>query len=232
MTEAAHSRYQFKPFPGSSHSWALQQLAHVNATSTVLDIGPGSGSIGQHLKEAAKPAYLAAVEIDPATIAELNGRSIYNVIVTDIQELSGQTFDYILLLDVLEHVPQPEKFLAQSLAALKPGGCLLISVPNIAHWSIRISLLFGFFEYTERGLLDKTHLHFFTRRRFRQICKISATCQLELEGSSIEPAEFVLPQWLVNSAPYRALRRIHLACAQVIPGLLAYQHLGCIRNSK
>jgi hypothetical protein len=92
-------------------------------------------------------------------------------------------------------------------------------------------LFFGFFEYTERGLLDKTHLHFFTRRRFRKICNILESCKLVHENSSIEPVEFLLPNWLVRSAPYQFLRSVHLRGARFLPGLLAYQHLGCIRKN-
>jgi len=71
--------------------------------------------------------------------------------------------DVVLLADVLEHVAAPHGLLVKSREALRPGGSVIVSVPNIAHWSIRANLLRGHFDYQESGIMDATHLRWFTR---------------------------------------------------------------------
>jgi len=73
-------------------------------------------------------------------------------------------FDVVMFSDVLEHVASPDDILKLAVSGLKPGGILLLSVPNVAHWSMRLNLLFGRFNYTETGLCDATHLRWFTKR--------------------------------------------------------------------
>ena len=69
----------------------------------------------------------------------------------------------MLLLDVLEHLKSPETILDQCHDVLAAGGLAVISLPNVANITVRLSLLFGRFRYTDRGILDRTHLRFFTR---------------------------------------------------------------------
>ena len=72
---------------------------------------------------------------------------------------------------LLEHLRNGEELLTKCKAALKPGGFVCLSVPNIAHWSIRWSLLFGKFNYTPSGALDKTHVHFYTLDNLRAVAE-------------------------------------------------------------
>ncbi|MCI0351146.1 MAG: class I SAM-dependent methyltransferase, partial [Acidobacteriales bacterium] len=72
--------------------------------------------------------------------------------------------DLLLFLDVLEHLPNPEKLLRHLTAKLAPGGTVIVSLPNIAHLSVSIPLLvWGRFNYADAGILDRTHLRFFVR---------------------------------------------------------------------
>ena len=136
--------------------------------TTVLDIGTGTGALGAYLAsslscvvdgvnycaeevELAKSAYrilkLADVESEP------------------IQKLfDGQVYDYIVCADVLEHLRQPGRVLEGLIDLLKPQGSVLISIPNIGYVGAVANLLAGEFQYTEEGLLDSSHLHFFTRK--------------------------------------------------------------------
>ncbi len=93
-------------------------------------------------------------------------------------------FDVILFSDILEHVYDPVAVLRSHLEFLKPGGHVLISLPNIAIWNVRLELLFGRFRYQDTGTLDRTHIRFFNRRSFRELL---TDCGLEMERSSITP---------------------------------------------
>lgn len=227
MPSAAHIRYQSKLFRGSSHSWALRTLLPVSTTARVLDIGPGSGVIGRALKDRGF-GDLSAVEIDAAARAHV--QSIYSRVSADLTDFTGQKYDVILLLDVIEHMAEPEKFLATISNMLAPGGMVLVSVPNIAHWSVRFQLLFGFFCYTERGLLDKTHLQFFTRSRVRRFNQVVPALGCAEFDSSISPAELVLPIWMLAGPLFEIISRVRQAIARCLPGLCAYQHLAVFRN--
>jgi len=221
-----HERYPFKPLQGSSHSWALQHLSGRVAGKRVLDVGAGSGWLGAALRPEA-PHALIAIEIDQRAHATLSGS--YDQVYADVSPLVGQQFDFILLLDVLEHVPDPLLFLRQLRSMLAPGGRMLLSVPNVAHWSVRFPLFFwGSFEYRNLGIMDRTHLQFFSRRSFRRLCESLSDCTLHPLSASIEPFELAIPTWVSKSPLYAGLLPVRLFIARILPGLMAYQHLAII----
>ena len=184
----------------------------------------GKGIRGQN------PKRLVAVEVDEG--ARQAVAQIYDEVLADIAPLVGrEQFDVVLLLDVLEHMVDPFSFLRSLSPLLAPGAQVVVSVPNVAHWSVRFPLLFcGSFEYVSRGILDKTHLQFFTRKRFRQLLECIPAGKIENTSASIEPVEFVLPAWMTKNSVFAALSRGRLALAKVLPGLFAYQHLGVVRT--
>lgn len=227
-------KYVFKPSLGSSHHWALSFLRGQIAGKRLLDIGAGGGGMGMALgaetlgdKGAAE---LTAVEIDSGTrsaIAPIYKGGVHQ----SSSNLPSASFDVILLLDVLEHMADPFAYMKEVERLLAPGGMAVISVPNIAHWSVRFSLFFlGRFEYASRGILDKTHLQFFTRSRFRSLLSAPASCRITTIAASIAPVELVLPALLTNNSVFKGLSSARAACAQVFPGIMAYQHLGVIQK--
>jgi 2-polyprenyl-3-methyl-5-hydroxy-6-metoxy-1,4-benzoquinol methylase len=220
--KAAHERYVKKPFPGSSHSWAFTELARLPSTARVLDFGPGSGVCGEFLK-AQGLQHLYAVEIDEETRKHLS--STYVEIWDSIDKFSQSQFDAVIMLDVLEHTTDPFEVFAEVVRTLPIGGKVYISVPNIAHWSVRLSLLFGQFTYRERGLLDSTHYQFFTRKRSLQLVASQPSLHLSSYAASVEPVELLLPHYLVAGRLFRLFKRLHLALSNALPGLFAYQHL-------
>ncbi len=223
-----HEKYRFKPLKGSSHHWALAQMRGKLGTSRVLDVGAGGGGLGKCVRDEA-PAALVAVE--PDTRAHETLRRIYDSVHPNLIALSETRFDWILAMDVLEHTPSPEVFLSEIRKLLAPGGKLLISVPNVAHWSVRVPLFFwGSFEYKPLGIMDKTHLHFFYQRSFRRLCSSLPGCRVVSESASIEPFELALPSWLGRSVLYRALIPIRLGLARTFRGLFAYQLLAVIET--
>jgi len=223
-----HKKYQFKPLKGSSHRWALDQLRGNVATSKILDVGAGGGGLGRCIREEG-PAALVAVEPDLRAHETLSG--IYDNVYSGIDSVEEELFDWILVMDVLEHTPSPESFLNQVRQLLAPGGKILISVPNVAHWSVRIPLFFcGRFEYQPIGIMDRTHLHFFYKRSLYRLCSSLLGCRVVSQSASIEPFELALPPWLGRSFLYKALIPVRLGVACMFPSLFAYQLLAVVEG--
>jgi SAM-dependent methyltransferase len=226
----AHERYHFKPLSGSSHAWALKHLTPIIRDRSLLDIGAGSGWLGRRLR-LEHPQELVAVEIDTRSHGVLE--DTYDRVLTDIYALREDSFDFIVLLDVLEHLPKPIDFLKYVRALLKPNGKILVSVPNVAHWSVRFPLFFlGRFEYSSLGIMDGTHLQFFSRRGFLNLCNSVPNCGIEEVSASIEPFELALPRWAWDNPLYRALLPVRQTAARTLPGLMAYQHLGIVSDKQ
>ena len=153
--------------PGERTSLSvLASLVHNQAT--VLDLGCGSGALGQHLSET------RGCTLDGVTLSEAeatHARPHYRRVVVDnlescdlVATFAGSHYDFIVCADVLEHLSRPEQVLAACRQLLQPEGRLLISVPNAGYTGLIAELLDGEFLYREEGLLDRTHLRFFTRR--------------------------------------------------------------------
>ena len=142
-------------------------LERVPRGAEVLDVGCWSGATGRFLADI-RAATIDGVEPDPA-MAEQAARTYRHVHRATIEDalatLSAdrQRYDTLLFLDVLEHLVDPHAVLVASRALLRPGGTALVSLPNVAHWSLRAGLLRGDWTYREHGLLDRTHLRFFTQ---------------------------------------------------------------------
>lgn len=224
----AHLRYHFKPLRGSSHSWALGHLREDISNRKVLDIGAGSGGIGKAL-QGRSPKELVAVEID--TRSHITLSSSYDRVLSDITPLQGEQFDWVVALDVLEHLRHPLQYLQELRMLLAPRGKIVISVPNVAHWSVRFPLFFmGSFEYRSLGIMDGSHLHFFSRKGFKRLLREIPNCSLKELSASIEPFELALPGWAWNNPLYRGLLPVRQAFARSLPGLFAYQHLAVMQS--
>lgn len=152
---------------------SLSVLArHVAPGSTLLDLGCGSGALGAHLSST------QACIVDGVTLSETeaaHARQHYRHIEvadleqTDLIAIFGQErYDAIVCADVLEHLRRPEDVLTACRRLLKPDGILLLSVPNAGYCGLLAELLQGDFRYREEGLLDRTHLRFFTRQSLRR----------------------------------------------------------------
>ena len=144
----------------------------VGRDKRVLDVGCASGYLGEALKQ--RGCTVAGVEYD-AEAADAAKAVLDQVVVGDIGELDlvahfGEgSFDAIVFGDVLEHVVDPAAVLRATRPLLAPGGSVVVSIPNVAHGAVRLSLLSGRFEYRPLGLLDETHLRFFTRDTLRDL---------------------------------------------------------------
>lgn len=140
---------------------------------TVLELGCGSGGTMAWLRSIRAVRYAAAVEIS-AEDGAIARTAFDHVEIGDIASVPMQfqtgRFDLILALDVLEHLTDPEQTMAMLYDRLKPGGTIVISLPNVAHYQVAFPLLFkGSWEYGDEGLLDRTHLRFFTEATARRM---------------------------------------------------------------
>ena len=127
----------------------------------VLDVGCGYATTSQHLKG----NRVTGIESNAEAVKVARTR-IDRVVERDLHDVDPSlgAFDAIIFADVLEHVAWPVGILRQYLALLKPNGTVIVSLPNVGLWSVRFQHLLGRFEYEETGVLDRTHLRFFTRR--------------------------------------------------------------------
>jgi 2-polyprenyl-3-methyl-5-hydroxy-6-metoxy-1,4-benzoquinol methylase len=140
--------------------------------STVLDVGAGSGILARILKEKRPNVIIDGVEPNPFA-AELARQYYRNFLVCGIEDLVEPirilTYDIIVMADVIEHISDPFQALRGITAHLTEKQRLMISVPNIAFGATRIALLRGEFVYVDSGLLERTHLRFFTLDTLRQM---------------------------------------------------------------
>lgn len=137
----------------------------VPAGAVVLDIGAGNGLLGRAFARTGKGVMIDAIE--PSTYAAGLIPSCYRRVYTGFvqsfyDEIVAQSYDYVVLADVIEHIADPQPVLESIVAALSPTAKVLVSLPNVGFAGVRIELLRGNFEYTDSGLLEKTHLRFFT----------------------------------------------------------------------
>ncbi len=138
---------------------------------TILDVGCAAGRLGSELK-AKLGAEVWGIENVP-DMAKQARNVLDKVYSGDVNEIAltlpPNHFDAIIFADVLEHLPDPSVTLKRLLPTLTPNGKIIISIPNVRHWSVIKGLLEGQWEYEEAGLLDRTHLRFFTRASFEKL---------------------------------------------------------------
>lgn len=156
--------------PGESPT-ITAELALIPPGSRVLEVGAAGGHVTSALKK--KGCEVTVVEIDTES-AQYARPYCARLIVGDIETLDvGQEtpgpFDVVLFGDVLEHLKDPGAVIRKVRSVLAPAGFLVVSIPNVAHGSVRLHLLAGNFDYQKYGILDATHLRFFTARSIREL---------------------------------------------------------------
>jgi len=134
-----------------------------------------------------------------------------------------ESFDLVVLADVLEHLPDPLRVLRSVHSLLNPGARIVISVPNVAHVSVRAQLFFGRFHYSTRGILDSTHLRFFTRRTVTDLLT-DADFSTHQTIASAAPLELVWPA-LARSRFGRVLLALNNRLPALWSGGFAYQYV-------
>jgi 2-polyprenyl-3-methyl-5-hydroxy-6-metoxy-1,4-benzoquinol methylase len=134
----------------------------------VLDLGCATGATGAALK-ARQPATVVGVELEPAYAAEARER-LDEVLLGDVETVTvGGRFDALIAADVLEHLKDPWTTLRRFAQQLEPHGVAVVSLPNVAHWSVYAALARGSWPRRPEGIFDATHLRWFTLRDAREL---------------------------------------------------------------
>jgi glycosyltransferase involved in cell wall biosynthesis len=210
-------RYPSKLEFESTHSRVIELVPE---SARVLDLGSGLGAVGAALKEK-KGCMVIGCDIERGALT----RTFDNFFLTDLNkglpEMPGERFDYILALDVIEHVASPEDFLDELRAlAARTGARLILTTANIGFIIMRISLLLGRFEYGKRGILDITHTRLFTFNTLRRAMR-AAGFDIERSEGVVLPMPFIFGR--------SALSRIALAVNHILvrlrPTLFGFQIL-------
>lgn len=223
-------------------NWGLLRAWNGRRGQRVLDVGCGFATTSAHLQKLGNDV----TGIESSELAcDVAATRLARVIRADLlnADPGNEQFDVIIFADVLEHLPWPVGVLRRYLRWLAPGGSVIISLPNVGLWSVRLSHLLGRWEYEETGVLDRTHLRFFTRRSARWMI---GEAELEVVSTTYNPGivrPFVplakrllapkqedaeaAPDALLKSAPYQLYLKtvypVERAVASLWPGMLAFQ---------
>lgn len=226
-TSSQSDRYLYKVTdPYSSHAQILDWVEK-EQPSDVLEVGTATGYLSFEM--AKRGCTVTGIEKDPEMAKAARG-FCNKMLVGDIETMNLQElgrYDAIICADVLEHLCDPRKILQQLLSLLKPDGRLLISLPNVAHIWVRINLLLGRFDYEKAGILDETHLHFFTLKSAKNLI---ASCGLEIIDVAATPAP--LPLIFPATGAGRLLHVFHVfnwGLARLAKTLFGYQFIFACR---
>ena len=215
---ALSEEYQLKPSEDSSHG-RISTLLKSKPPSKILDLGCSSGLLAERLVDMGHHV----TGVDVMEIAGVTGRtsSFVKADLNDgIPPEVGTGFDVVLAADVLEHLVNPGNLMGQVRNVLSPDGTALFCVPNIAHWYPRLRSTLGMFDYDQRGILDSTHLRFFTRRSIRKL--------VERQGFTVRRIESVglpLDALGMEGTKAHALRLVDRLLLDLWPTMFSYQFI-------
>ncbi len=186
----------------------------------VLDVGAAQGILGRTL--AGSGLTLDAVEPNPAW-AELARPFYRRVFAGGIEEaeLPADAYRVVVCADVLEHLVDPAAILWRLRGAATGDAVFIVSLPNVAHLAIRLLVLAGRFPRMERGILDRTHLHFYTRDTAEALLREAGLRVARASATGVPLDEF----WPAGEGhrPYRLLQRLQHLALRLAPRLFGFQ---------
>lgn len=209
--------YKMKQSPLSSHSQLLELIGP--APRRVLDVGCGQGELGFSLRQ--RGHQVVGLDFQPPKfeLDEFHQRDLTAGLALD----PTRKFDVVVLADVLEHMGDPLKLLREATTHLAEGGRVLVSLPNAVHWSVRAQVALGKFDYTNKGILDRGHLRFFTKNSAQRLFD-DAGLQVLTHRTTPVPWENIIPP-VVGKVLREGVEKTDHLMTQVRPNVFAYQHI-------
>jgi 2-polyprenyl-3-methyl-5-hydroxy-6-metoxy-1,4-benzoquinol methylase len=167
----------------SSPQLPIVDMLDTNGNSAILELGCGAGATGAAVLAHGKAGRYTGIEAD-ARAAEL-ARRHFEVLEADAETLDlsdrrGQ-YDALIISEVLEHLADPWRVLEGLIECVRPGGQVIASSPNISHWRVVRSLMMGRFDYADAGIMDRTHLRWFTPSTYRAMFEGAGVVVLSAE---------------------------------------------------
>jgi len=170
-------------FSPSGSSGLISKM--VPRKARVLDVGCGDGSLAEIIQEhCCADVFGIEPEITRVELARKRGIKVHHGFLDENSRRDFGEFEVVLFADVLEHVPNPFQLIEYALCCLARNGSIVISVPNAAHWSVRLMVLGGRFVYEECGIRDATHLRWFTRESLILFLRRAGLRVVEMKSSS------------------------------------------------
>jgi len=214
--------YHDKPSPWSSHSRIVARLNSLPAQNKVLDVGTATGMLARLCPNTSLRFFGVETNADWAQVASPYYEKIWIQSIDEMEEELLRGYNAVILGDVLEHLSAPEPALKKLVNLQVPGSLFMISVPNIANFWVRLNLLFGRFDYTDRGILDRTHLRFFTRKTLVGMIKNAG---LEIVSIRATPIPLELVSKFFVTAPGKPLHAAFAWLTSLFPTMLGYQFI-------
>ncbi len=193
--------------------------------SRVLDVGCGTGALSVVLRDE-RQATVVGIEPDVSRAARAAERGIdvhVGVLTPALRAVVG-TFDVAIYADVLEHLPDPLGELVKVAPFLRPEGVVVVSVPNVAHWSVRLDLLRGRFRYARFGIMDATHLRWFTEETIRQVMDQAGLDVVRVQQTA-GTMLLCYRETRLAKIPERWRSRVVRRLSRVFPRLFGCQHI-------
>ena len=224
MKAAPESPYRPKlNDPFSSHRRIIDLTRSLPGVRRILDVGCGPGYTGASL---AAMGYVVIGIDDRADICRLRALGYDTAFQLDIERdpvPPMAAFDLIIFGDILEHLRDPAQVLARLRPVLVPGGRIIVSVPNVAHWTVRLALLAGYFPACNRGILDRSHLRFFT---FDSACRLVEAADFRIERTEVTPIPLpLLWEATAEGRPFAVLHMLNAWITRSWKRVLGYQIL-------
>ncbi len=220
-------RYEVKGHKFSSHSVVLQEVGEGGGRK-LLDVGCADGQMSERFADQGWNVFGIEPHSTDAVRARERGIAVMQLSLEEALDELGGKFSAIILADVLEHFSDPWTQLERLTQLLEPDGLVIISIPNIAHLVPRARLLAGKFEYEERGIMDRTHLRFFTRGSALTMVTESGLDCVKLIVTPT-PLELVFPK-ILNSPLGRRTLSINARLSRAAPKLFGYQFVMVCRS--
>jgi len=193
----------------------LQRADFFRPRERVLDVGCGPGHLATHLTRHLGCSVVGVEQNrELAAMARRGCESVHerNLELEGLRGIPGP-YSAVFFGDVIEHVRNAQQLLEQAATLLEPNGRVIVSTPNFVHIKNRVRVLLGSFEYRDAGLLDRTHVHFYTRKTLLDL--------LVTAGYAVDRIEYTTGVLDLSSFAHRALH----VCARIHPNLFAYQFI-------